>query len=149
MSYAAGGLYEQEVCMRKYGLSVLLLSVLAIAITLACGSSPRILQSATLSSPTADAQSSPVQFTATGYFNQQPSPVKLLTASWGACYQRQRTTAVSVSSDGLAQCAAGAVGTYTVWAVAQSGRDSCGAAGTDLRTLAVASANAKLQVQRN
>jgi hypothetical protein len=116
--------------MRKYGLSVVLLAVLAIAITLACGSSPRILQSATLSPPTADAQSSPVQFTATGYFNQQPSPVKLLTANWGACYQNQRTTAVSVSPDGLAQCAAGAVGTYAVWAVAERGGDSCGPAGT-------------------
>ena len=116
--------------MRKYGLSVLLLAVLAIAITLACGSSPRILQSATLSPPTADAQSSPVQFTATGYFNQQPSPVKLLTANWGACDQNQRTTAVSVSPDGLARCAAGAVGTYTVWAVAERGGDSCGPAGT-------------------
>ena len=136
--------------MRKYGLSVFFLAVLAIAITLACGgSSPRALQSLSLSPPTANAQGSTVQFTATGYFNDQPSPAKLLAANWGACYQNQRTTAVSVSSDGLAQCAAGAVGTYTVWAVAQSGRDSCGAAGTDLRTLAVASANAKLQVQRN
>jgi len=116
--------------MRKYGLSVLLLAVLALAITLACGSSPRILQSVALSPPTADAQSSPIQFTATGYFNEHPSPVKLLTANWGACYQNQRTTAVSVSPDGLAQCAAGAVGTYTVWAVAERGGDSCGPAGT-------------------
>jgi hypothetical protein len=58
--------------MRKYGLSVFFLAVLAIAITLACGSSPppRILQSVSLSPPTADAQGSPVQFTATGYFKR-------------------------------------------------------------------------------
>jgi hypothetical protein len=114
--------------MRKYGLSVFVLAVLAIAITLACGSSPppRILQSVSLSPPTADAQGSPVQFTATGYFNEQPSPAELLAANWGACYQNQRTTAVSVSADGLAQCAAGAVGTYTVWAWAESAADSCG-----------------------
>ncbi len=114
--------------MRKYGLSVLFLDVLALAITLACGSSPppRILQSVSLSPPTADAQGSPVQFTATGYFNDQPSSAKLLAPNWGACYQNQRTTAVSVNTDGLAQCADGAVGRYTVWAWAESAADSCG-----------------------
>ena len=114
--------------MRKYGLSVFFPAVVAIAISLACGSSPppRILQSVSLSPPTADAQGSPVQFTATGYFNDQPSSAKLLAANWGACYQNQRTTAVSVNTDGLAQCAAGAVGTYTVWAWAESAADSCG-----------------------
>jgi hypothetical protein len=117
--------------MRKYGLSVFFLAIFAIAITLACGgSSPRTLQSVRLSPPTSDAQGSPVQFTATGYFSEQPSPAKLLTANWGACYQNQPTTAVSVSANGLAQCAAGAVGTYTVWAWAESGGDSCGTAGT-------------------
>jgi len=116
--------------MKKYGPSVFFLAILAIAITLACGSSPRILQSVSLSPPTADAQGSPVQFTATGYFNEQPSPVKLPTANWGACYGNQPTTAVSVNTDGLAQCAAGAVGAYTVWAYAERGGDSCGPAGT-------------------
>src|SRR5580692_1231344 len=96
--------------MRKYGLSIFFLAVLAVAITLACGSSPppRALQSVSLSPPTADAQGSPVQFTATGYFNDQPS------------------TAVSVSAAGVAQCAVGAVGTYTVWAWAESAASSCG-----------------------
>jgi hypothetical protein len=116
--------------MRKCGLSVFFLAILAIAITLACGSSPRILQSVSLSPPTADAQGNPVQFTATGYFNKQPSPVKPMTANWGACYQNQQTTAVSVSADGLAQCAPGAAGTYTVWAWAERGGDSCGSAPT-------------------
>ena len=71
--------------MRKYGLSVFFLAVLALAITLACGSSPppRILQSVSLSPPTADAQGSPVQFTATGYFNDQPSSAKLTCAQLG------------------------------------------------------------------
>jgi hypothetical protein len=73
--------------MRKYGLSIFFLAVLAVAITLACGSSPppRALQSVSLSPPTADAQGSPVQFTATGYFNDQPSRVTLSAANWGAC----------------------------------------------------------------
>ena len=119
--------------MRRYGLSVSFLAILAIAITIACGSSPRLLQSVSLSPPTADAQGNPVLFTATGYFNQQPSPVKLTAPAWGACNPNQPyppTTAVSVSADGVSQCAAGAVGTDTVWAVAQRGGDSCGPAGT-------------------
>jgi hypothetical protein len=112
--------------MKKCVFPVFLLVVLAVAIMLACGSSPRILQSVSLSPATADAQGSPVQFTATGYFNDQPSTAKLVAANWGACYQNQRTTAVSVNSSGLAQCAAGAVGTYTVWAWAESAAGSCG-----------------------
>lgn len=112
--------------MRKYALSVFLLFVLAVAMTLACGSSPRALQSVSLSPATADAQGAPVQFTAIGYFNDQPSPAKLVSANWGACYQNQQTTVVTVSSSGLAQCAAGAVGTYTVWAWAESAAGSCG-----------------------
>jgi len=94
--------------------------------TLACSSSPRALQSVSLSPPSADAQGSPVQFTATGYFNDQPSQVTLSAANWGACYQHQPTTAVSVSPGGVAQCAAGAVGAYTVWAWAESAAGSCG-----------------------
>jgi hypothetical protein len=112
--------------MRKYGPSVLFLAVFVAAITLACGSSPRALQSVSLSPPSADAQGSPVQFTATGHFNHQPSSAILTSANWGACYQNQPTTAVSVSAEGLAQCASGAVGTYTVWAWAESSADSCG-----------------------
>jgi basic membrane lipoprotein Med (substrate-binding protein (PBP1-ABC) superfamily) len=81
--------------MKKWIFPVFLLVVLAVAIMLACGSSPRILQSVSLSPATADAQGSLVQFTATGYFNDQPSTAKLVAANWGACYQNQRTTAVS------------------------------------------------------
>jgi hypothetical protein len=42
-----------------------------------------------------------------------------------SCY----TYLKSISADGLAQCATGAVGTYEVWAVAERGGDSCGTAG--------------------
>jgi hypothetical protein len=115
---------------RNYGPSAFFLAVLAIAITLACGSSPRTLQSVSITPPTATAQGSGVQFTATGYFNDQPSPTPLPLANWGACYQNQRTTAVTVSASGLAQCTAGAAGTYTVWAYAERGGDSCGPAGS-------------------
>ena len=138
--------------MKKYGLSVLLLAILAIAITSACGSSPRMLQSVSLSPTTADAQGSPVQFTATGYFNQQPSPEKLTAPAWGACnpnHPYPPTTAVSVSADGLAQCATGAVGTYTVWAVAERGATPAAPLAQTQQTLAAAPAHAKLQVRHN
>ena len=118
--------------MRKYGACIFLLTVVALAITLACGSSPtpRMLQTVNLSPPTASAQGNPVQFSATGNFNQPPSPQQLSQPTWGACYQHQRTSDVAVSASGLAQCAPGAVGTYTVWAYAQSGARNCGAAGS-------------------
>jgi hypothetical protein len=114
--------------MRRYSLSVFVLAVLAVAITLACGSSPapRALQSVSLSPTIANAQGNPVQFTATGYFNDQPTTAKLTSANWGACYQGQQTLDVSVSTQGLAECAAGASGTYTVWAWAESAAGSCG-----------------------
>ena len=113
--------------MRKYVLSVFSLAILAIALTLACGSSTPtyMLQSVNLRPTAADAQGAPVQFTATGYFNLQPSPEQLFSANWGVCYQNLPTTAVSVSSSGLARCAAGSVGTYTVWAWAERA-GSCG-----------------------
>jgi|SRR5580704_13489000 hypothetical protein len=113
--------------MKTYGLSVFSLAVLAMAISLACGSSPqRVLKSVSLTPATANAGGSSVQFAATGYFNQQPSPVEPLTANWGACYQNHATTAVTVSENGLAQCAVGASGTYTVWAWSENNSKNCG-----------------------
>jgi hypothetical protein len=114
-----------QYCVTKYGLSVFSLVIVAIAVTLACGSSAYTLQTISLKPASADAQGNPVQFAATGYFNEPPSPEQLVSVNWGACYQNQRTTAVSVSTSGVAQCAAGAVGTYTVWAWAERS-GSCG-----------------------
>lgn len=116
--------------MREYGIALCFLSLLAFAITLACGSSPRMLETVSLNPSSADAMGEPVQFTATGYFNQQPSPEPLVSATWGACYQNQATTAVTVNTSGVAQCTAGASGTYTVWAWAERGGGSCGPAGS-------------------
>lgn len=106
-----------------YSITVL---VLAASFTLACGGSSntatqavRSIQSITISPATADAQNYPsgqVQFTATGYYNTQPSPVTPLSATWGVCEQNTPTTAVTVSNNGLAQCTSSAVGTYTVFA---------------------------------
>jgi len=99
----------------------LFLLVLAAAVTLACGSSAsRTLQSVSITPASADAQNYPrglVQFTATGTYAAPPSPVTPLTATWGACdLSGNITSQVSVSANGVAQCASGAVGTYKVWA---------------------------------
>jgi hypothetical protein len=101
------------------------LLILTASNILACGGSmfaPHAngsIKSITISPATADAQDYPggkVQFIATGYYNAPPSPVSPLSATWGACYQNAPTSGISVSSNGLAQCTAGSVGTYTVFA---------------------------------
>ena len=112
-----------------------LLVVLAIAITLACGSpaapppnTTGILESVSINPATADAQNYPngeVPFIATGFYSTPPSPVTPLTATWGACYQSNTTTAVSVSKSGVAQCTSGSAGTYTIWAFAFSNAPAC------------------------
>lgn len=121
--------------MHKYGPPFCcFLLILAAVIALACGSpaapgnTTGILESVSISPATADAQNYPfglVQFTATGYYSAPPSPVTPLTATWGACYQGNPTSGVSVTKNGVAQCASGASGTYTVWAWAPSGAKVC------------------------
>jgi hypothetical protein len=104
------------------------LLLLAAVITLSCGTSSttRSIQSLTVSPTTANGINGPVQFTATGIFNTPPSPVTPVAAIWGACDQNGPTTAITVSSNGVAQCTSGASGTYTVWAyVVQQGQKAC------------------------
>jgi hypothetical protein len=89
----------------------------AACFALSCGASSHgqgQLQSIALSPPTAIAQS--VQFTATGYYINPSYTVTPQPATWGACYQSTPTTEVSVTAAGIAQCASGATGTYTVFA---------------------------------
>jgi hypothetical protein len=104
--------------------SPILLFFLAALLT-ACGSSaPRSLQTVSISPATADAHdfaSGEVQFTATGYYNKSPMQVAPMNASWGACYQNQPTTDVTMTATGIARCAPGASGTYLVWAFAPDG----------------------------
>jgi hypothetical protein len=122
--------------MRSYSLpSFSLLLALAVLIILACGSpmssvtqncssnptvtNPGAPQSVMLCPAAADAQDYPdgqVQFIAIGAYNTQPSPAQPKPVMWGACQQNQSTTGVTVSNTGVAQCASGASGTYTVWA---------------------------------
>jgi hypothetical protein len=116
----------------------------AAAIMLACGSSQhsqQTLQSVTLSPASADAQNYPngqVQFTATGTFATMPSPVTPLPVTWNTCNVNGQPQ-ISVSTTGVAQCNAGAVGTFVVEATGTQNLDggqclaimACGSAGED------------------
>ncbi len=125
-SCAALLLYARRIDMRQ--LRFLLFSQISIMaiFALSCGTgsssnTPRQLLSVTVSPATADAADYPsgqVPFTATGNYNSAPYTVTPLPGIWGACFNNASTTAISVTSEGVAQCAAGAVGTYTVWASA-------------------------------
>jgi hypothetical protein len=111
------------------------LLVLAGVITLACGSPTAPVSAACGSAPTAtngnapqsvsvcpaavDAKNYPgglVQFVAIGDFTTGPSPAMPKPVMWGACQDNAPTTGITVSSTGVAHCASGASGTYTVWA---------------------------------
>jgi hypothetical protein len=125
--------------MKHFGPQVsFFLLILAAAITLACGSShPRVPSSVTVTPATADAQDFPdgaVQLTATGYFSTMPSPVSPLSVTWKAC----NSSAISVSTGGVARCNAGAVGTYSISAASYYHSNSqcqamlaCGSVGAD------------------
>ncbi|MGB6132604.1 MAG: hypothetical protein WBG54_12555 [Acidobacteriaceae bacterium] len=91
---------------------VLAAAALAMA---GCATGNRELES--LSITPATANSSSVQFTATGHWSQSPTTVTPEPATWGACTTGGvPTTDVTVSSTGLAACASGAKGTYNVFA---------------------------------
>jgi hypothetical protein len=88
---------------------------------LACGGGNRQLQSMSISPASASVQ---VQFTAIGTFSgsSKPSAVNALwwtNPPWTFPPMTPNVPFITVSSNGLAQCAAGAPsGTYPVWAVA-------------------------------
>lgn len=129
--------------MRTLGLPLFASILLAAAIMMACGSpaapvqnTTGILQSITVSPSTASGE---VQFTAAGYYNTAPSPVKPLKATWAACIQNSPTEDVTVTSSGMAQCTSGASGTFSViasdpgnpacLAIAQCGGGGCQVSG--------------------
>jgi len=111
--------------MDKVCLGVCLGGLLLIsALALSCGSSASEqglgrLQSIMVAPMTADAQNYPggqVPFQATGIYVNPPHTVIPQSAQWGACQQNAPTSDVTVTSAGVARCAAGAAGTYTVFA---------------------------------
>jgi len=108
--------------------SVVLLG-LSISLNLSCGSSSpaRQIESISVSPPSADAQNYPdgkVPFVATGTYNVSPMTVAPLQANWGAASiqlvdgteELASTDEVRVDRNGVAQCAAGASGTYSLGA---------------------------------
>jgi hypothetical protein len=109
---------------------------------LSCSSAPTVAnpgepQSMILCPAVADAQNYPdgeIQFVAVGSYNKAPTPALPQPVIWGACQQNQFTTGVTVSDTGMAKCASGASGTYTVWAtggpILCNVLEPCGACGT-------------------
>ncbi|MFY9744220.1 MAG: hypothetical protein WA252_03885 [Candidatus Sulfotelmatobacter sp.] len=93
--------------------------ILAAAISLACGSSsggPTNLTSISISPATANAQDYPngqVQFTAVGYESGSSSPVSI-SPTWSVCNEANAQSEIKVNATGVAQCNAGASGTYIV-----------------------------------
>ena len=122
--------------MRNYGfLAFFILLVLAIAITLACGSpvshiapscnsipsakNPAIPLSMMLCPAVADAQDFPdgqVQFIAIGSYTTAPSPAVPASPFWGACALNGSTGGVTFTTGGVAQCVPGSSGTFEVFA---------------------------------
>jgi hypothetical protein len=103
--------------------------VLAASLALSCGASSKLnttgqLQSITISPTTAAAglPGQQVQFTAIGHYNTAPYTVTPQPATWGACYSNAPTSAVSVTSTGLAQCEApsGPITAYSIFAFDQT-----------------------------
>jgi len=107
----------------RFVLSFLAL-ILVASMAVSCGSSqrPGQLQTITVAPAVADAQA---QFTATGYYINPSHTVTPQPANWGACFQGAPTTDVSVTTNGKAQCASGATGTYTVFASVAIGGQTC------------------------
>jgi len=94
----------------------------------------------TISPAVADAQDFPdnqVQFTATGTFNEAPSPAQLTfmapyTGSWGISSTSADVIA-TIDQTGLADCVSGAAGTVTVFALVNANS----ATGTGMTGVAV------------
>lgn len=110
--------------MKSCGPALFLFIFLAVVLV-GCGSSAtRTLQAVGVSPATADANQFPngeIQFTATGYYNKIPASVTPLHVTWGACYQSQPTTDVTITATGVAHCTSSASGTYLVWGFASDG----------------------------
>jgi hypothetical protein len=103
--------------MRRFPLKLVWLLAAAALMTAGCAEDHRELQSLSVSPATATANGSSVQFTATGHWSQSPMTETPMPANWGACTtEGVPTSAVTVSTAGLAACASGAKGTYDVFA---------------------------------
>jgi len=121
--------------MKRSGLLVFVVLLVVAAIALGCASPnsnsnpgqshPGIPQAITVNPAVADAKyyaNGEVQFVATGYYSTPPSPViPLAVQLWGVCQNNAPTSEAEISKSGLAQCAEGANGTYSVFASDSTG----------------------------
>jgi len=98
----------------------LLTLILAVSlITVSCGTQQSQLQSLAVDPAAADAQNysnGKVQFTATGNYVHPSRTVTPQPANWAACKNGTPTADVSVTASGMAQCASGAVGQFSIHA---------------------------------
>ena len=94
--------------------STLALCFACLFLTIGCGSTPRTLQSVTVSPTLADAQDFPngqVQFVATGHFNKAPTSVTPFQLSSWLVSQAGIAT---IDQNGLASCIPGQSGIATI-----------------------------------
>jgi hypothetical protein len=117
------GILQTEAAVRTMRLSALFLAAILVgALAPSCGGGSSSMTSHELLSvsisPASTTSNQPVQFTATGNYASSPyTQTPLPEATWGVCTtDQQATTAITVTQSGVAQCAAGAKGTYLVWA---------------------------------
>jgi len=102
--------------MGPFHLTMRWILLAAVFVAAGCGAGNRQLETITVTPATANAQGRPVQFTATGHWSAAPVSVTPQSAAWGVCQNNAPSTVVTVSTNGLAQCASGAKGTYAVFA---------------------------------
>jgi hypothetical protein len=82
---------------------------------ISCGAPARTLNSITVTPATASG--SQVQFTATSHWSTDPLTVTPQSVNWNVCTTAgEPSSLVTVSSNGLAQCAKGTTGTFTIYA---------------------------------
>ena len=94
--------------------SALTLTVLLLATACGGGSSPRQLQSISIS---AAAANNAVQFIATGHYNQAPTTLSPLPVFWSIPLL-DNDPGPTITQDGIAQCTSGVPGTFSVLAYA-------------------------------
>jgi hypothetical protein len=91
-----------------------------LVISAGCGSSSRQLQSMDISPATASG--SPVQFVATGHYNQAPLSMSPLPAFWAVAPNDD--PGATITQTGVAQCQPGASKTFSVLAYAPADPDA-------------------------
>ncbi|MFY9644662.1 MAG: hypothetical protein WAK29_05755 [Terriglobales bacterium] len=113
----------------RFALSLLAL-VLTACFALSCGGSQFHAQPASITVSPATVTAQQAQFTATGYYQDPPRTITPLSVSWAACQQNAATTEVTVAANGMAQCNAGASGTYSINAFVAGNCNLSNACGT-------------------